>query len=175
MNALYERGRITRVPYEEHLPVHTAWDLGIDDATVIWFFQVLGREFRFIDFHEDSGEGFPYYARVLQSKGYFYGTHFMPHDIMATEFGTGKSRYEVACGLFGHPNVFPVKRLDVADGVDAVREMLPKCYFDQGKCKPGLEALMAYKKNGMKPWRRIKLNLYMIGLVMQQTLLDISL
>jgi phage terminase large subunit len=27
------------------LQVHTAWDLGMADSTVIWFFQSIGREF----------------------------------------------------------------------------------------------------------------------------------
>ena len=34
-------GRIGKVPYEPTLEVYTVWDLGINDTTVIWFFQIL--------------------------------------------------------------------------------------------------------------------------------------
>ena len=37
---LYQKEQILqRLPPEPSLPVHTAWDLGMDDATSIWFFQ----------------------------------------------------------------------------------------------------------------------------------------
>src|SRR5262245_50202583 len=36
--------RIGPVPYEPSALVWTAWDLGIRDATAIWFAQVVGRE-----------------------------------------------------------------------------------------------------------------------------------
>ena len=50
-------GRIGRVPYDPALKVDTAWDLGIDDYTAVWFFQQAGREVRVVDYFETSGEG----------------------------------------------------------------------------------------------------------------------
>jgi phage terminase large subunit len=35
-----EEGRITTLPPEPGVPVHTAWDLGHRHSTAIWFFQV---------------------------------------------------------------------------------------------------------------------------------------
>jgi len=44
-------GRITDVPYDPTLPVHTAWDLGVSDSTSIWFLQAHpGGKFAAIDF-----------------------------------------------------------------------------------------------------------------------------
>ena len=74
-------GRITRVPYDETLPVHTAWDLGVVESTTSWFFQVAGKEFHFIDYYENTGEGLSHYARALQERRYINGSHFAPHDI----------------------------------------------------------------------------------------------
>ena len=70
-------GRLTRVPYDPALPVDTDRDLGVGDATVIWFSQSLrGGEVRLIDYYENSGEGIPHYAGLLKSKPYVYGEHW---------------------------------------------------------------------------------------------------
>jgi phage terminase large subunit len=45
-------GRVAGVPYDPAALVWTAWDLGIRDATAIWFAQVIGREIRIIDYYE---------------------------------------------------------------------------------------------------------------------------
>lgn len=62
-------GRITSLPLEENVPVNTAWDIGIDDATAIWFFQDVGRERRVIDYLEVSGEGLTAIAQRLDARG----------------------------------------------------------------------------------------------------------
>lgn len=140
-----EDGRITNVPYDAALPVITSWDLGVGDATGIWFLQTVGNEIRVIDYYEASGEGLQYYAKYLSSKPYVYSEHIMPHDIRVRELGTGKSRYEVAQSLGIKPLVI-AKSLPVDDGINAVRSILSRCYFDKKKCAQGLELLKAYHK-----------------------------
>lgn len=146
------KDRIREVVYDPTLPVDTDWDLGIGDAMSIWFSQSLKTgEIRLIDYYEASGEGFPHYAAVLQRKGYVYGQHWAPHDIEVRELGSGRSRMEVAAGLGIKFRVVP--RLhgavgqEVEDGIHAVRMLFPKCYFDEKKCKPGLEALANYRRD----------------------------
>jgi len=34
----------------------------------------------------------------------------------------------------------------IADGIHAVRMVLPKCYFDANLCKSGIEALTSYER-----------------------------
>ena len=66
MSRLYAKEQVVAdIPVEPSLPVHTAWDLGMDDSTSIWFFQLFGKEIRFVNYIENSGEGLPYYAREL--------------------------------------------------------------------------------------------------------------
>lgn len=137
-------GRIMTVPYERNLPVQTAWDLGVGDSTAIWFFQVYGPEVRIIDYYEASGEGLPHYAKVLQDKEYVYGTHWAPHDIVVRELGSGKSRLETARVLGITFRVAP--HLPVDDGIDAVRNLLPRCWFDSLRCNEGIRALRNYRK-----------------------------
>lgn len=138
-------GRICNVPYEPILPVYTAWDLGVSDSTSIWFFQVeRGGAFRVIDYYEAGGEGLPHYAQVLTDKGYNYAGHIAPHDIAVRELGSGKSRLETARELGIRFDTAP--NLPIADGIQAVRNVLTKAWFDREKCSVGLEALRHYRR-----------------------------
>lgn len=143
-------GRITRVPYVPGIPVDTYWDLGMDDSTTIWFIQSLHtKEIRVIDFIEDSGEGIAHYAKILKEKPYVYGEHFFPHDVEVRELGTGKSRKEVAENYGIKPLTTIERPRDseaVNAGIEAGRNFLSRCYFDDQKCQRGLEALESYHK-----------------------------
>jgi hypothetical protein len=145
MNAAEAEARIASVPYDPRLQVHTAWDLGIADSTVIWFVQTLGRETRFIDCLKGEGVGLDWYARQLAERPYVYGTHYLPHDADVRELGTGKSRLEVL-GDLGVRNVKVCPNLPVADGIQALRMLLPTSWFDAGKCGAGIEALRMYRR-----------------------------
>ena len=138
------KDRITTVPYEQRLPVHTFWDLGVGDATSVWFMQYYRNEFRFIDFYEAEGEGLPHYVNILNKKGYVYGKHYAPHDIQVRELGTGVSRIETAKSLGIKYEVAP--NLKVDEGINAVRLIFNRCWFDEEKCKLGLQALRNYRK-----------------------------
>ena len=144
MEQAEKSGRITDVPYNPSLPVDTAWDLGIGDSTAIWFVQPHGVTFRVIDHYEASGVGLSHYAKVLQDRGYVYGTHYAPHDIEVAELGTGRSRKEVAAGL--GIKFRTVEKAPVEDGIQAVRGLLPMCWFDRGKTQAGRNALIQYHR-----------------------------
>lgn len=137
------KGRISRVSYDETVKVETWWDLGVGDSTSIWFVQRVGAEIHVIDYYEMTGEGLPHYARVLDKRGYIYSQHVAPHDIRVRELGSGKSRLEIAKELGINFVIAPQQSVD--DGIQAVRAMLPKCWFDAEKCTQGLEALRQYR------------------------------
>jgi phage terminase large subunit len=90
--------RVTRIPYDPTKPVHTFWDLGWGDLTSIWFVQSFPFEFRVIDYLEGSGKALKHYQSELQTRGYVYGTHYLPHDAEHGDLGTGRS-YQRANGL----------------------------------------------------------------------------
>jgi hypothetical protein len=140
-----KEGRITTVMHDPSLPVHTAWDLGMSDSTSIWFVQARpGGTYAAVDYYEASGEGLNHYAKVLDDKGYKYGTHIAPHDIRVRELGTGKSRLEIARGLGIRFDIAP--NIPVQDGINAVRSILPSFWFDEEKCGPGIESLRHYRR-----------------------------
>lgn len=144
MKAAELDGRITRVPYEPVSEVWTAWDLGMDDSTAIWFAQAIGKEIRIIDYYEAHGMGLDHYVKILREKPFVYAGHALPHDVKVRELGTNKSRLETLEGL-GLTNTTVVPNQSREDGINAVRLMLPRCWFDAGKCKAGIEALKQYQ------------------------------
>lgn len=142
----HEENRVGNVPYQPDVAVDTWWDIGVGDSTSIWFTQLVNKEIHVIDFYQSSGEGIQHYAKHLQSLPYVYGTHNFPHDMANTEFGTGRTRIEVAEELFAGTDVNIVQRLPIEDGINAARVVLPRCWFDQEKCSFGLKALYNYHK-----------------------------
>jgi hypothetical protein len=142
--AIEREGRLRRVVYDPAVPVETWWDLGIGDATAIWFIQRIGQEYHAIDYLEASGEGLEFYARALFNKPYAYSRHVGPHDLTVRELGTGKSRLEMLAALGLRMEIAP--KLRVEDGIMAVRQMLPKFFFDNENCALGVKAMSQYRK-----------------------------
>jgi hypothetical protein len=142
---LEERKAITSVPWEKSLPVDTAWDLGIDDATAVWFFQQAGREIRVIDYYEINSQGLDQTAKVILNKPYLYGTHYMPHDIAIREIISGVSRKDTIERL-GLKNIHVGTACDPVERINAVRMILSKCVFDDRQCKRGIEVLKNYRR-----------------------------
>ena len=149
-------GRIGDVPYDPLLRVTTSWDLGVDDSTAIWFAQISRTgQWRLIDYIEGSGVGLDHYVRLLQAKPYQYATHIFPHDVEVRELGSGRSRRETLTAL----GVRPIRTLNadaVADGINAVRMVLPRCWFDAAKCADGIKALRGYRREwneAAQTWR----------------------
>lgn len=140
--------RISVVPVDPILPVHTFWDLGFGgkgDSTAIWFVQQLrNQEIRLIDFYEAQGEGLPHYVAMLQAKGYAYGKHWAPHDIVVKE-ASGRTRIETAASLGLRFEIAP--NVSIEDGIHAARMLMPRCWFDAERCKAGLEALQHYRRD----------------------------
>ena len=141
----YLEQRVGTVPYIRHLPVHTSWDLGINDTTCIWFFQVHQDCIRFIDYYENADEGLSHYINLLKTKEYILGKNLAPHDIEVRDFTIGKTRKEFAReqGLIFETVPRPA---DVMDKIESVRNLFPQFYFDENKCSRGLTCLKNYRK-----------------------------
>lgn len=138
-------GRIRDVPYDQSVPVDTWWDLGIGDAMAIWFTQDIGSEIHVIDYLEAEGEGIAYYVQELQDRKYIYRTHHWPHDGEARELTTGVTRKESAERLGLRP-IEIVPNVPVDDGIQAVRSIFVRCFFDETKTKEGIRMLKSYRK-----------------------------
>lgn len=152
MEAVEKEKRIVKNLYDEALTVGTAWDLGMSDHTVIWFYQQDGFSVRLIDYYAASGFGLDHYAGILHArgyspgnpKGYKYGRHILPHDTVARDMSTGKTRVDTLRGLGVDPYICPKIRDE--DYINAARRMFPKCWFDQDKTAEGRKALKQYRR-----------------------------
>jgi phage terminase large subunit len=148
MNTLAEQKRLGDVPFDPALEVHTAWDLGINDAMSIWLFQLNRGNPQLIRYIEGTGEGLAFYIKELRDLAnkhdWIYGTHFAPHDIASTDLITGKTRL-VSAREMGI-RFTQVPKGEVEDGIEAVRQLLPRCFFDAKNCYRGIEALKSYRK-----------------------------
>jgi hypothetical protein len=136
--------RITGVPWDATQKVFTAWDLGIDDATAIWFAQPVGRQIHLIDYMEISGESLASIVKRLDEKPYTYAKHMLPHDVEAKELGTGETRKQTLEKLGVRCDVIPMAKVE--DGIHAVRMMMPRLWFDKEKTARGVECLRQYRR-----------------------------
>ena len=145
MNEIQMMNQITGVGYDANALVFTAWDLGIDDETVIWFLQRVGREIHVIDYYANTGKDLSTYVGIIKGKPYNYGCHVLPHDIKQRELGTGVARKDVLDAIL--PNVFVCPMHTVEDGISATRAALRSMWFDKIKCEAGVLALRNYHKS----------------------------
>lgn len=134
------------VQYDPAYPVHTAWDLGYRDDTAIWWYQVIGGEVRVIDFYAVSGVDIRSIAETVINRRYRYGKHYLPHDARAKSLQTGKSIVEQLAEHLGFSHLAVVPDIGLQDGIQAVRQMLPRCWFNSVKCADGIEALRQYQR-----------------------------
>lgn len=138
-----QEGRITSVPYESSKGVIAVFDLGRADKTSIWFAQQIGFEYRLIDFYENRGFAFNHYLKLVREKPYIIERLVLPHDATAALLASERTIEQQA-----KDNGFDVTvltRASIESGIDAARAIFNKCYFDEGKCVDGLNALRRYR------------------------------
>ena len=144
MESLDKNGHIKDFEIDDSQEVETWWDLGMNDSTVITFVQRTKNEIKVIDSYVNSGEGLDHYLNIIDSKPYIYSKHIAPHDIRVRELGTNKSRWESAKEMGLEFDIAP--KLSVEDGIEQVRQLLPKCWFHKRNCNKLVEALKSYCK-----------------------------
>ena len=140
--------RVCNVPHQDELPVHTAWDIGLDTTAIIFFQTPPGGAIHIIDYYESSQVPLPHYVRVIndlrEMRGFTYGYHLMPWDIARKEWDDGRGRDSAAkkLGL----NTVPTKRMNIEDGINAVHMLLPRVYIDGKHCDRLVQALLGYRR-----------------------------
>lgn len=165
MAQMEREGRLRTLEPINGYPLHTAWDMGIRDSMVIWFFQVIpglgGQAYVLVlGCYAASNYGIKHYADVIKEYaerlGLERGEDYVPHDARQREMGVwhddplspkdgeAKQRIEVMieCGL--HPK----KIMDhtLPDGISAVRQVLPICWIDETRCcENAVEGLRQYQ------------------------------
>jgi hypothetical protein len=147
MELAFKEERILKGVFSATHEVHTAWDLGVNDMTVIWFFQKVGMQIWLVDYYSNCDYGLDHYAKVLQDRDYKYGRHYFPFDVEQRHQGAGiiaNSRKTTLVNLGIQVN--KIEKHAIEDGRNAVRKILPRCVFDKNKCAEGIEAMQLYHR-----------------------------
>lgn len=149
------QGRVGEHKFIPGVPVHTAWDIGVGDYTVIWFWQKVLGKIGLVGFYQNSGEGMPFYLSILKQYreriGWIYGAHMLPHDGAVKEWGSGRTRVEQLVEAINNDQTLGVDarivtRSSLDDGHNAVRATIPLSWFDEAECADGIKALKNYRK-----------------------------
>jgi phage terminase large subunit len=145
LRAAYTDNRVMRVPYDMAHPVQTVWDLGRADMTAIWFVQMVGLEFRIIDYYQNRGQALPHYIKALKDRPYSYGAFWLPHDAQNEQLVAERTiEQQVRAAFPGQPvNIVP--KTSVVARIDAARTIFNRCVFDADKTAEGLNVLARWK------------------------------
>jgi hypothetical protein len=145
LNELEEKKHMQEIPREELSRTFTAWDLGMGDSTSIWVAQLVGTEVRLLDYYENHGVGLDHYVKWIKDNDYLKAEHILPHDVRVRELGTGKSRMEMLEDAGLEVKIAP--RMGLDDGIQAVRRLLPRCWFNVPQVQIGLNCLRNYRRD----------------------------
>lgn len=155
----YQENRCLNTPlYDALYPVYVAMDIGINDLTVMIFFQTVHGEIRIIDYYEDNNKGVDFYARFLQQdKKYLLHTIFLPHDAAHRDGIIVENTYEKEFKkLFSDTNVkfMVLKRTDKNLGISQAKIKFERCVFSLPKVKKLMDHLMKYRKKWSEQFGR---------------------
>lgn len=144
-----DSGRIGQIPYNRTKPVNTAWDLGFDDPSAIWFYQAYDGFFNFIDYFEGNERTLANYLVVLQNRGYLYDTDWLPWDAVSgrihSRLTADKTTSPDSLMRAAGRKVRIAPDLGIESRINFARTILPQCRFDAEKCRDGLAQLRRYQ------------------------------
>jgi len=144
----YNEGRIGKHPVDPAFPVNLVADLGFTDSCSWWGWQDTRDGTRIVDFMEDDNQPIQFYIDWVKSRPYLVNPKgiFLPHDAKAKSLQTGKSIVEQLAAQLDIANLAVVPDIGVQNGIQAVRMMLPRVWFDAERCSDGIEALRQYQR-----------------------------
>lgn len=145
LEELRASNRLGHFPHNPYAPVFTSWDLGWNDASAIWFFQILNNTPVFFDFIMTTNASIPVLVDLVKSKGYRIARNYFPWDVAIHDLsGDGKSRADIFRKLGLSPT--PVRKTSLPDGIAALRRLVQRACFDKVGCADGLELLAQYHR-----------------------------
>jgi phage terminase large subunit len=141
-----KRCKVGDYPWNPAKPVHTFWDLGLRDATSIWFGQETeaGGAINWIDYEEGNNVSLVEWCKLVRDKPYAYGVHAGPHDLERREYSNKKSYKSIALEHGIDFEVVP--DIGLRPGIDSVKVFLPRCNFNLSTTSQGWDCLSNYRR-----------------------------
>jgi len=78
----------------------------------------------------------------------------VPHDAKVRELGTGRTRIETMVSLGLKPRLVPAHTVE--DGINAVRVLIPRMWFNTPETRDGVEGLKQYRADYDEKTRAFK-------------------
>lgn len=149
IDAAEKEGRITHFDIDPRIPVYTFWDIGVHDATAIWWMQPKDGMLNMIYYYEACDQGIEHFIEKIEEVraqfGFKYHTHYGPHDIANREWGgNARSRLNIAIQKGLTFNI--VQATKIEDGIQSVRSLFSRCRFHVKHTAHGLECLREYRR-----------------------------
>jgi hypothetical protein len=151
MRRVREEGRILEFEIAQNHQVHTLWDIGHSDDSVIVCWQHIRMENRIVGYYEACGESFNHYKSWLDDfrneHKISYGTHFGPHDLAQTRLMDyeNTSAWARAANVGLIFDILPKPEKKTQD-IDALRDWLNNCFFLKSKTQELVKHLDGYVK-----------------------------
>jgi phage terminase large subunit len=149
LSDLQKDGRVCALKADPVLPIRAYFDIGGSgaraDAMAIWIVQFVAQSVYVLDYIEGIGQPIGYYAMMMRDRGWEHAEITLPHDGLHHNNLTGK-RYLDHWEEAG----FRVNAIEnqgagaAAARIEAVRRLLPRCWFDKDKTEAGRDALGFY-------------------------------
>lgn len=143
IDAARNEGRIIPFPWDRSAPVHTFWDIGSPKNTRCTYIQFVGRELHAIDHDFDINLGPTARVAHMKSKGYSFGTHYLPHDADAEEKSGANFKKQLADAGLENLRVIP-RCHEIWPGINKLTEILPRMVFHATACEKLVESAEQY-------------------------------
>ena len=143
-------GRIRKVPHDGSLKTHVVFDLGMADSMTLILVQKVASEVRVIHYIEGNQRILADYSAELKQlrlddQPMNWGNIYLPHDGFHVRHQSGKDDATVLQGLGW--SVEKVPNTSVNSGIDRLRELFPRIYFDAERTTRLVECLKRYRWN----------------------------
>jgi len=144
ISSLRAKGRITSFEWDRSLPVFSSWDLGWDDSTSVWLFQLAGPEVRIIWHARDRQKTAAEMAVIVRDSSIPIARHFLPHDADSHGVATGTTYKSELVKAGFHECIVVPRSNNIWSGINALRDMLQRAWINKDTCDRGIDSLEAY-------------------------------
>lgn len=147
MTKMRKEGRICKIPILE-TPCNTFWDIGGTAGTALWVIQTVGMQDRAINYYEAHNESYAHFMAWLNSTGYLFNKHFLPHDAdhkrQGIDVNKSPSDYFEELGMKNIEIVPVITNLEV--GINLTKKHMSGLWIDEERCKLGIDRIDGYKR-----------------------------
>jgi phage terminase large subunit len=131
-------------------PIEVSSDLGFRDTASWWYWQRRMGGFALLKYEGESGldadDWIPRIQQTLTGLGCErLGKIWLPHDARAKTFLSKHSAIEKFLAGFGADKCAIVAQSKKSDQINAAREVIKRCEFNESACESGLDGLRAWE------------------------------